>query len=880
MATRPEVTPHRAMTVNVPEGSGKDQQAHLAAVLATAREDYAVDTRSGANGRQVQARFADRMDELLRTIAETARTETGTPFVVCALGGYGRRALCLHSDIDLLIVFGGPIARPEERFVNALLHPLWDLKLTVGQHVRELTDFDEPDTGNPEFLLALLDARFLAGDQRLSATLVERLQHARRETDVPVLDALTALVAERHARFNDTFYQLEPDIKNAPGGLRDVAAIRFMRLLAAEAFRTHSDGEVMTPDRQGLADADVRLTEAENFLLRIRSVLHLESGRDSNVLTHELQEKIADAFGYQGDQPQQHVEALMGEYFQHARAISRALEWAGRKVQAPAEKIATRPVGRHLVMAGDGIRFTDPARAAFQPALWIEAFRVAVARGCPVSESVQAIIRQNVARYTADDFVSTEGERLQILGMLHPRPGLYGRLSEMHDCELLERIFPEFARIHCRVIRDFYHKYTVDEHTLLAIRGLESLRHPDTRQARFASLLQEVHSPELLTLALLFHDVGKWRNENHAEESVRLARSMFERLQLPEESQHTVDFLIRNHLEMSRMAFRRDSEDPEIVAQFAKLTGTEQHLKMLCLLTLVDIGAVSPDTLTPWKEDLLWRLYVDTYNRLTLGYADDVIDGDRTGLAVVSAGRPDDITEEELERFFDGLPRRYLALFGLSTIYRHVRLARGLQPDEVHSLLEKHDDIWELSVVTLDKPYLFSNISGVLSYFGMDIHRGQAMTTATGLVLDVFAFTDEERFLRQNPSASAEICHMLGAAVAGTVDVEALLRGKERSIVYRRRQRVPPVVNLDNEHSRKYTVVEIVADDAPGLLHRISRVISTQGCDVDLVLISTEGKKAIDVLHVTKEGRKLGEADQAALKERLQRILEPGHETD
>jgi [protein-PII] uridylyltransferase len=879
MATGFEVNPHRAMTVNVPQGNGKDQQASLAAALAAAREDYALDTRSGAGGRQVQARFSDRMDQLLRTIAERARVETATPFVLCALGGYGRRALCLHSDIDLLIVFGGPIARPEERFVNALLHPVWDLKLTVGQHVREIEDFDEPDTGNPEFLLALLDLRFLTGDERLAAALMERLQRARKMTDGPVLEALTALVSERHARFNDTFYQLEPDIKNAPGGLRDVAATRFMRLLAPAAVAATTDGPVST-DPGALADADVRMTDAENFLFRVRSVLHLENQRDANVLTHELQEKIAAAFGYQGEQPQQHVEALMGEYFQHARAISRSLDWARRKVAATAEETAPRPVGRHLVMAADGIRFTDPARAAFQPALWIEAFRVAIARGCPVSESVQAIIRQNVARYTADDFVSTEGERLQILGMLHPRAGLYARLSEMHDCELLERIFPEFARIHCRVIRDFYHKYTVDEHTLLAIRGLESLRSPETRQARFASLLQEVHAPELLTLALLYHDVGKWRNENHAEESVRLARGMFDRLQLPEESQHTVDFLIRHHLAMSRAAFRRDSEDPEVVAEFAQLVGTEQHLKMLTLLTLADIGAVSPETLTPWKEDLLWRLYVDTYNRLTLGYADDVIETDRTGLAVVSAGRPDDISEEELVHFFEGLPRRYLALFGLSTIYRHVRLARGLHPDEVHSLLEKHEDVWELSVVTLDKPYLFSNISGVLSYFGMNIHRGQAMTTATGLVLDVFAFTDEERFLRQNPGATAEICRMLDAAVAGTVDVEALLRGKERSIVYRRRQRVPPVVNLDNEHSRKHTVVEIIADDAPGLLHRISRVISTQGCDVDLVLISTEGKKAIDVLHVTKEGRKLGDTEQTALKERLQRILEAGHEVD
>ena len=216
-------------------------------------------------------------------------------------------------------------------------------------------------------------------------------------------------------------------------------------------------------------------------------------------------------------------------------------------------------------------------------------------------------------------------------------------------------------------------------------------------------------------------------------------------------------FLIRHHLAMSRAAFRRDSEDPEVVSAFAALVRTEEHLKMLCLLTLADIGAVSPETLTPWKEELLWRLYVDTYNRLTLGYADELIQTDHAGLDVVVAGRPEDISEPELWSFLDGLPRRYLALFGLATVYRHVRLARDIHPDEVHASLEKHEDIWELSVVTLDKPFLFSNISGVLSSFGMDIHRGQAMTTPNGLVLDVFEFSDDEQFLEQNPAGAAEI---------------------------------------------------------------------------------------------------------------------------
>jgi [protein-PII] uridylyltransferase len=301
--------------------------------------------------------------------------------------------------------------------------------------------------------------------------------------------------------------------------------------------------------------------------------------------------------------------------------------------------------------------------------------------------------------------------------------------------------------------------------------------------------------------------------------------------------------------------------------------GNEELLKMLCLMTLVDIDAVAPGTLTPWKEDLLWRLYVDTYNHLTMGYADELIQKDQADRSRVMAERPTDISELEMARFLKGLPRRYLSVFGLATIYQHVRLSRGLLPGELHAALEKRDDIWELTVAALDKPYLFSNISGVLAYFGMDIHRGQAITTPDHLVLDVFEFSDEEGFLRQNATAREEIARVLKGAVAGTIDVASLLKGREHSVVHRRRPIIGTFVHIDNEHSQRYTVVEIITDDAPGLLYRISRAISDEGCDVDLVLISTEGHKAIDILHVTKHGQKLAVPDQDSLRAALERAL-------
>ena len=835
--------------------------------LADARNEYVAAARHGRAGRDVQSRYSARIDTLVLQLTESARDHAKAPFSVCAVGGYGRRSLCLHSDVDLLILFEEPLTPADERFVSVLLQPLWDLGLTVGQHIREFGELSHVDTTNPEFLLAILDARLVAGDGRLFQRFEGWMTTTRRDHGRRILESLLQLIDERYEPFSRTVYQLEPDIKSAPGGLRDISATRHIRALEPAAF----DGEPERVSRQ--------LSDAEDFLQRIRSVLHVETSRDVNVLNHDLQEKVADAFGCEGRTTAQRVETLMGEYFRQARASASALARSRRLVASPPVRSVSRHVGRHFEIGSEGVRFLDLARAATHPSLWLELFRLALSNGCAVSEQALTCIEQNIERYTADDFVATDGDRQLVRSMLYPRPGLYARLSEMHDCGMLERVFPEFAKIRGRVIRDFHHKYTVDEHTLLTILGLESLWSPENRDRhRFGSILQEIHAPELLTLALLFHDVGKWRESDHAQESVHLAQSMLDRLELPIDARRTVEFLIRNHLLMSQVAFRRDLDDPHVVKQFADLVGAEDRLKMLCLMTLVDVGAVSPGTLTPWKEDLLWRLYVHAYNRLTLGYADDLLQKDPAGLAVIIAGRPDDISEEELTHFLKGLPRRYLTLFGLASIYRHVRLARDLHQDEVHTYIERHGEVWELTMVTLDKPYLFSNVSGVLSYFGMDIHRGQAMTTPDGLVLDVFQFSDEDGFLRHNPGAPAEICQMLEKVVAGSVDVPTLLRGKERSVLYRTRRHGAPRVRFDNEHSRKYTVLELVADDAPGLLYRVSRIISGRGCDVDLVLIATEGKKAVDVLHITRGGKKLVESEQASLREELERMLEDTHE--
>ena len=844
-------TPHTMIEPRSPDLDRHDAHAARKEQLALARRELVAATERGEGGRQALKQYSHRADALIQQLFAQAGT-VNQPVGVYALGGYGRRALCLYSDIDLLVLFSGPVGPQDEPFLRDFLTPLWDLGLTVGHHVREVGDGGRLAQDNSEFLLALTDARPVAGD----ATLFDRFMEQSDLVGVSTrtVDALRTLIAERHGRFNETLYQLEPDVKEAPGGLRD--------LFAAQTIARLTDPALLGQGGAGLRALD----DAEEFLLRVRSTLHLEAGRHHNVLGHEMQERVAERVNYPGATPRQRVERLMSDYFRHARGVDRSLRWALRA--------APTPIGANLVRTGDGIRFTDSRDAADRPESWLALFDAALDAGCGVSDQALTLIQRHVGRFAPDDFFPTAADRTAVVRFLRPRPGLYARLAEMHDIGLLGQMFPEFKAISCRVVRDFYHKYTVDEHTLLTIRNLERLTTAGPDRQRFARVLGEVDAPELLVLALLFHDVGKWRDEDHAEESVRMARQMFDRLDLDPDARDAVEFLVANHLRMSLVAFRRDTEDPEVVRQFAALVGVEDRLKMLCLMTLADVEAVSRETLTPWKEELLWRLYVDTYNHLTLAYGDEVIERDRSAIADVVDGRPPDITASEVESFLEGLPRRYLQLFSREAVYRHVREARNLAADSLQAWVERKDDEWELTVLTRDRPFLFSKISGVLSSFGMDILRGFAFTKPDGLVVDMFHFIDEEQFLRLNEGGADRILQTLEEVIEGQVDVATLLRGREEGIFRRRLPGFAPVIHCDNESSRRYTIIEVVAENALGLLYRISRAMSESGCDVDLVLIATEGQRAIDVFHLTRGGAKLTRAEQQTLMANVQRVLE------
>ena len=842
--------------------------------LRAARDRYETDARQARGGRLAAHGYSAAVDRLLAGILADARVRPGAstaPVALAAIGGYGRRHLCLHSDIDLLILFDTRIAAAEERLAKALLHALWDLGFDVGHQVRHVAELERVETDNPEFLVSVSDARFAGGEPAVFHRLAALVLDAGSPWRGATVDALRELVAERQRHYGHTIYHLEPDIKEAPGGLRDLSAIRTLTALAPG--ETDGAAPVITGRR------DDALDEAEEFLLRIRSMVHLDNKRDQNILSHEHQETAAERFGSPGTKART-VEALMSVYFHHARIVSRVLSHVLEGTGPAPAPVPTRAVADNIERRQDGVGLVDTVRASMQPGTWLPVFQAAVDEGCAVAPDTLTFIERHGDRYTSEQFFPGRAECEGFLRFLKPRAGLYDRLSEMHENGLLGRMFPEFRKVYCRVIRDFYHKYTVDEHTLVTIRNLSDLADPDSctpSRRRFAGALAELEEPELIVLALLFHDVGKWTNKNHAEESCRMVAGPLRRLRVPPPAARTVEFLIRHHLAMSQTAFKRDTQDPEVPRQLARLVGTEDRLRMLCLLTLVDVQGTTPETLTPWKEELLWRLYVDTYNRLTLGYGDEVIAKGEQSVAELLDGRPAEITEEQVTRFLDGLPRRYLRLVDPRRVYDHILLSRGLEPDAVRVDLERRDEVWELSVATRDRPRIFSKICGVLSYFGMDILRGQAMSNRERVALDLFRFVDADKFLALNESGPAELTRLLREVLTGAVDLGSMLKGREAAARARRRPvRLPNVVHFDHFYSDRYTVLEVGGANQWGLLHRISRVISEHGCDIDLVLISTEGDRATDVFHLTRDGGKLSPDMEHDLRADLEAALGTG----
>ena len=768
-----------------------------------------------------------------------------------AVGGYGRRELFPYSDVDLLLLAEKEPAGAGKDALSSFLRSLWDSGLRLSHSVRTPKECCELHDQNIELNVSLLDQRFLAGDRALHVRLEERLPEFLRARRESLIGRLCGLTHQRHARYQNTIYHLEPNVKETPGGLRDLHLLWWLNKLRDDAAAGGDWLEALEASRA--------------FLARLRCFLHFRAGRDDNSLSFDAQEEFSNQFYLPGGPP----ETWMRHYFFHARAVHRAavraMDWnEGRHsgLLKDFRRWRSRLSNAEFSVLRDRVFFKSPQSIPYDPELVMRLFQFLARHGFRLSLEAERRIAEQmpvIERHYAQ--VAPHWAALaETLSLERASVGL----RAMHETGVLRAVFPEWRRIECLVVRDFYHRYTVDEHTLLAVESLEELaRTPAPERRRFAELLAEVDQPMVLRLAILFHDIGKGEADgSHAIRSADLADQAMARIQLPVRERHLVRFLIERHLDLSAAMSGRDLVDPATIRALAGNIGTVERLKNLTLITYADISAVHPAALSPWRVEQLWLLYMAVYNELTRE-----LDTDRIQRAAAPSPEKAD--------FLEGFPSRYLRTHTEEEIDRHLELEREAREAGVAVRVESRNGVYELTIVTRDRPFLLTSVAGTLSSFGLNILKAEAFANARGTILDTFAFEDPKRNLDLNPPEVERLKMTLEKVARGRLRARDLLKGRPAPAPPSRGSRIEPRISFNQSASETSTLIETVSEDRPGLLYELTRAISEAGCNIEVVLIDTEAHKAIDVFYVTHAGKKLSPELSQTLRERLLAIWPP-----
>ena len=831
---------------------------------------------------QALCEMADR--NIQRVLGELQHARGTEPQGLCllALGGYGRKLLFPYSDLDILFLFGNEKAERDFRpLIAEFSKTLWDAGFRVSSAGRTLEECKRIEEDNAEFHLALLDRRFLAGDQELFERLDSKVLPGPERQARPFLIAqLRKLTGERLTRYGNTIFHLEPNVKESPGGLRDYQAASWMRQISGEKREAWSS-----------TAAEEELTgNAVDFLSAIRCFLHYANERNDNTLTYELQAAAAQrALGLPQNAGLDAVRSAaewMRVYFRQARTLNRQL-LRYMEQRAPAQQSLRQRIfnaarvpkveaGNNKAFAvRDGLLEINDQLALADRTVLYALFAEAARTGVPLSRETERTITYVMlhpelpARNAPLPWKAFQ----EILASDFPGVGL----RPMQRLGLLTDILPEFTAIDSLVVRDFYHRYTVDEHTLRTIEHLQELANPpDPRGTNYASLWKTVERRDLLVLSLLLHDVGKGMPvENHVTGSLTALESAAARLQLTADEKAEVHFLIERHLEMSATVQRRDIFDPATVSGFAAVVQAPERLQRLCLLTYADIHAVNPEALTPWKAEMLWQLFVATSNHFSRTLDRDRLHAlDEAPVLQQIRTLTGAASTEAIERFLEGFPRRYLAVHSAAETASHFALYQKLDGDPVQTQLIATQHAFSLTLLTADRPALFATIAGVLAGWGMNIVKADAFGNAAGVVLDTFHFTDLHHTLELNPSEVERFRKSLTDVVRGKASLETLLKSREQTS----RQRAPKVevatrISFDDTSSMHSTLLEIVTQDHPGLLHEIGSGLARLGCNIEVALVDTEGQKAIDVFYLTALNKKLSAQKQETLRELLQGTL-------
>ncbi|BCR04810.1 bifunctional uridylyltransferase/uridylyl-removing enzyme [Desulfuromonas versatilis] len=835
------------------------------AYLQHHREAIREKHRKGASGRQIVGSLTSLSDTLIRNLYRSVSAdippEGQGACALIALGGYGRGELNPYSDIDLMFYYPGKDKSFAELISERMLYLLWDLGLEVGYSVRTDRDCLEMAERDITARTALLDSRLLVGDETL-------YQAYEKAVLGPVIGKNSqGFIREkleenqrRLRKYGSSVYLLEPNIKEGEGGLRDlhtglwVCQVKFK----ARKLRDLVIKGVMTEEEA--KDYE----DALDYLWRIRNELHFLSPRKNDQIYFDMQEKIARFLGFKDNRKALAVEQFMQDFYSQALKIEHVAASMVSKATQQDEPtfrvlgyLTRRTVEEGFYILRGELRASRKDLFVTDPERIMRAFVLAQRHEVALAVSVKGMIRESL--HLINDKVRrsrlmTEG----FLEILRTPKGMAQALREMHHLQVLNRFIPEFGRIYCKVQHDAYHIYTVDTHSLFAVEEIAKLWRGEYREKKplLTQVANDIEKRALLLLAVLFHDIGKGEGKDHSNKGADLIPTIARRLGLNREDSQRLEFLVRNHLVMAHIAQRRDLHDEKLIIQFARTMGMSENLKMLYLLTFADIKAVGPDVWTEWKGFLLQELYEKAYQVLERG---NFQLEQRSEKVRNRKRKVVELLEEEfglrpVKEQVKAMSTRYLLSYRSATIADHLRLVFSRQDRTLATRIEHEPEgkYTQVTITTLDVPGLFAKIAGVMAANGINVLGAQINTLSNGVALDVLQVTGSTGEILDKAAKWKRVEEDLTAVIEGRVQVEDLVAKRHRPsfLVERPKPRFPNRVELDNEVSEEYTVIDIYAHDKVGLLYSICQTFKELGLYIGVSKISTKVDQAADTFYV------------------------------
>ncbi len=884
----------------VVERHGTESAESSDAVIALGKSTLAHGNReirrrfeTGTKGLEAAGLRSFLIDEYLRTLYDfttkhlypAINPTDAEHLTLVAVGGYGRGQLAPYSDVDLLFLSPYKQTPWGEQVVERLYYLLWDTGLKVGHATRSINESLHFAKSDITIRTALLESRFVAGDRALFKTLRRRFYRQVVAGSGP--DFVEAKLLERdqrHRQKGDSRYVVEPNVKEGKGGLRDLHTLYW---IGKYLYRVDQVSDLV--GRGVLTRREYhRFARAANFLWTVRYQLHYLTERAEERLTFGVQPEIGRLLGYRDHRGARAVERFMKHYYLMAKTVG---DLTRIFCAALEEQHRRKPLLRRLSL-GFGAREIDgfiEQRGRLNirededftkdPVKLIALFHVADREGFDIHPAVLRQITRNLIHIDRRLRANKEANRL-FLEVLTSRHDPETTLRRMNEAGVLGRFVQDFGRVVAQMQYDMYHVYTVDEHAIRAIGVLSRIEKGElVDEFPLASeLIRNITSRRALYLALFLHDIAKGRGGDHSEKGQAIARKLGPRLGLTAEEVETAGWLVRYHLSMSYIAFKRDLQDPKTVADFVALVQSPERLRLLLILTVADIRAVGPARWNAWKGQLLRELFRLSEEAM-LGASSPQAERVATAQAKVRAllkHAGDDEFAAHVARF---APAYWLGA-APESLARNTRIMRRADrrknPYAFAARADKGSSVTEVTLYAADQPGLFARVAGAMAYSGVNIVDAKIMTTTDGMVLDTFVIQDRSGRAVDSEKRLDELAGNVEAAVCDEFDPDRALtrqtRLPSRTTVFK----VVPRVLVDNQASQLHTVVEINARDRPRLLYDVTRTLAELELSITSAHIQTFGERAIDVFYLkNKFGLKIENPGQLdGITARLIEILE------